>query len=200
MEKIVEQTNIYGEIANSDTPESSHMKKWQPTDTDEMYVFLAVSLLMPQVKKQRLKDYWSKDVLIQTSIFNQSISRDRYFQLLRNIHFSNNNTPDPSDRIFKIRCIIDHFRKTFRENMYLFENICIDESLMLFKGCISFRQYIPSKRHRFGIKFFVAVDCETGYVLDIMLYTGAATEINEYDAILGKSGNIVLEPYCISCW
>lgn len=76
--------------------------------------------------------------------------------------------------------------------MYPFESICIDESLVLFKGRISFRQYIPKKRHRFGIKFFVAADCETGYVLDFLIYTGATTEIIEYKEELGKSGNVVM--------
>ena len=40
------------------------------------------------------------------------------------------------------------------------KNLCIDESLMLWKGRLAFKQYIPSKRHRFGIKSFELVDCE----------------------------------------
>ncbi|KAJ8946215.1 hypothetical protein NQ318_013026 [Aromia moschata] len=79
-----------------------------------------------------------------------------------------------------------------QNSLYPFQNLVIDESSMLFKGRISFRQYIPSKRHRFGIKCFVLVDCETGYILDYIMYTGSTTEIGEIDEKFGKSGSIAL--------
>jgi hypothetical protein len=53
-----------------------------------------------------------------------------------------------------------------------------------------FKQFIPSKRHRFGIKVFVLCDCETGYILDFILYTGATTDIVE-DHELGISGAVI---------
>jgi hypothetical protein len=63
--------------------------------------------------------------------------------------------------------------------------------LTLFKGRLSFIQYTPSKRHRFGIKTFVICDCETGYVLYFILYTGATTEIVP-DREFGVSGAVVM--------
>ena len=42
---------------------------------------------------------------------------------------------------------------------------------------MAFQQYIPSKRHRFGLKFFVICDCETGYVLDMIVYTASDIDI-----------------------
>jgi len=76
-------------------------------------------------------------------------------------------------------------------------NICIDESLLLFKGRLSFRQYIPSKASRFGIKFFVLCDCATGYVLNFIIYTGKTTEYVPHPHV-GISGSLVMtlmEPY-----
>ncbi|KAJ8949794.1 hypothetical protein NQ318_000492 [Aromia moschata] len=128
----------------------------------------------------------------ETPIFSQVMSRDRYFQILRFLHFCDNDNIDKNDRLYKIRCVVDHFKNSFKNSLYPFQNLVIDESLMLFKGRISFCQYIPSKRHRFRIKFFVLVDCETGYILDYIIYTGSITEIGEIDEKFGKSGNIVL--------
>lgn len=77
----------------------------------------------------------------------------------------------------------------------------IDESLMLWKGRLSFKQYIPSKRHRFGVKLFVLCDCQTGFVLDFIVYTGSTTEHIDASTLeegIGKSGAIVstlMEPY-----
>lgn len=192
VQKIVDQIHLYYDFLDKNLTDKSRLKNWKPTNVSEIYMFLAISLLMAQIKKNRITEYWSKDALIETPIFGQLMSRDRWLLLLRMLHFSDSANVDKKDRLFKIRMVVDHFRDTFKNCLYPFQNIVIDESLMLFKGRISFRQYIPSKRHRFGIKFFVIVDCETGYLLDFILYTGAATEITNFDDNLGKSGNIVM--------
>ena len=66
----------------------------------------------------------------------------------------------------------------------------IDESLVLFKGGLSFKQYIPSKRHRFGLKNFVLCDCESGIILDIIVYSASKIDILRNDPC-GISGAIV---------
>ena len=80
--------------------------------------------------------------------------------------------------------------ENFKENFIPFQNIVIDESLVLFKGRLAIKQYIPSKRHRFGIKLFVLCDSETGMVLDIIPYTATDTDIPANDP-LGISGAVV---------
>lgn len=137
--------------------------------------------------------------LIATPIFSQIIFRDRYILLLRNLHFADNKEQHNSnDRLFKIKTVVDYLKTAFRKSLHPGQNLCIDESLMLFKGRISYKQYIPSKRHRFGIKFFILSDCKTGYSLDFIIYTGSTTNIEEFEGNLGMGANIVLtliEPY-----
>ena len=57
------------------------------------------------------------------------------------------------------------------------ENISIDETLSKWRGRLSFRQYIPSKAAKYGIKAFVLAEAATGYVYCHHIYTG-----NEKDA------------------
>ncbi|CAH1954883.1 unnamed protein product [Acanthoscelides obtectus] len=53
-------------------------------------------------------------------------------------------------------------------------DIAIVESLIGWKGRLGWKQYIPSKRKRFGIKLFAL--CETsGYMYNFIIYTGADT-------------------------
>lgn len=40
---------------------------------------------------------------------------------------------------------IDHLRDIFPKILYPFQNLCNDQSLLLFKGQAFFKQYIPSK-------------------------------------------------------
>lgn len=94
--------------------------------------------------------------------------------------------------------VIDYLKPTFRNVLYPFKNVCINESLMFFKGRLAYKQYIPSKTHKFGIKLFLLCDCETGYIHDFIIYTGYNTEIKIFNEDLKITGNIVymlMEPY-----
>jgi len=54
------------------------------------------------------------------------------------------------------------------------KNVCIDESLLLWKGRLHFKQYIPLKRSRFGIKLFMLCE-DGGYTYRFQVYTGKDT-------------------------
>jgi len=167
------------------------------TTLDELYCFLACTLLMSRNKKLRLSEYWSRDKLLKTDIFSEIMRRDRYLILLKMLHFVD-NAQQSSDRLQKISSISSRLQKSFENSFYPFQNLCIDESLLLFKGRLSFKQYIPAKRSRFGIKTYVLCDCKTGYVLDSIIYTGSESHVTENAEEIGKTGNIVLtllKPY-----
>ena len=62
---------------------------------------------------------------------------------------------------------------------------------MLYKGRLSFKQYIPTKRSRFGIKIYLLCDVRTGMILDFIIYTGTTTDIIKFRDV-GISGSIVM--------
>ena len=202
VELIATETNkYYGYLESQGHSEHSRIKRWRPVEYKEMYSYFAVALLMPHVRKNKLNSYWSNDEFIITPIFSRLMKRDRFLLITKLLHFTDNNAPLPEakDSLQKVRVIVDHLKNKFKEAFCPFKNLCIDESLLLFRGRVFFRQYIPSKRHRFGVKFFLLCDCDTGYILDFIVYTGATTNVKEFErADIGKSGNIVmtlLEPY-----
>ncbi|KAJ8968616.1 hypothetical protein NQ314_002215 [Rhamnusium bicolor] len=51
------------------------------------------------------------------------------------------------------------------------EIIAVDETMVPFRRRLLFRQYIPSKRHRYGIKLFKLCDPK-GYTYRMSIYTG----------------------------
>ncbi|XP_069181278.1 piggyBac transposable element-derived protein 4-like [Procambarus clarkii] len=135
-----------------------------------MYVFLALCMMMKHSEKAVVQDYWNKDSLVPSPIFNRYITRDRFHLLLRCLHFENNANEVRHDRLWKVRKVFSDLRGKFRDYFVPGQNVVIDESLVLFNGRLAFKHYIPSKQHRFGLKFFVLCDCETGIVLDMILY------------------------------
>ena len=164
-----------------------------------MYVFFALMMLNAYNKKRDMKQQWSTDPLLHSPIFGRTMPRDRFFSILSMLHFSNNaqNSDIPGDRLYKVREVISKIKKEFTHMFLPFENLVIDESMVLFKGRLIFKQYIKTKRHRFGIKLFVLCDCETGYILDYIVYTGSQTEIDHVET-LGVTGSVVttlMKPY-----
>jgi len=55
--------------------------------------------------------------------------------------------------------IVDNFQKYYCPSEY----VTIDEQLLAFRGKCSFRQYIPSKLAKYGIKTFALVDYKIFY-------------------------------------
>ena len=77
-------------------------------------------------------------------------------------------------------------------------NIAIDEALILWKGKLLFKQFIRTKRSRFGIKVFFTCPGDTkwqGYCYKFKIYYGKEAEYNvpEAGAELSKSEVIVID-------
>jgi len=100
------------------------------------------------------------------------MTRNRYLQILRYLHFANNEEIE-NHPLKKVKPVIDDLRKKFSNSILPGKNLCIDESLVLWKEKLKFKQYLPLKRNRFGIKLFELVDCKIGFLIDFIVYTGS---------------------------
>ena len=112
-----------------------------------MYVLFALMMLNACNKKRDMQQQWSTDSLLHSPIFGRTMPRDRFFSILSMLHFSNNaqNSDIPGDRLYKVREVISKIKKEFTHMFHLFENLVIDENMVLFKGRLIFKQYIKTK-------------------------------------------------------
>ena len=115
IDHIVTETNRYAdqfiEKERGNLRRYSIVKEWTPTDYNEMCSFLGLLMLMGLVYKPRVSLYWSQDELYNTPIFRCIMTRQRFFLLLKFLHFADNtgyDANDPNrDRLFKIRQICE---------------------------------------------------------------------------------------------
>lgn len=107
------------------------------------------------------------------------------------LYFNDNEYQSSNDKLHKIKAIITYLRERFREVLVPHQNLWIDESLMLRKGRLSFKQCIPSKRSIFGSKTYVICDVRTEIILDFIINTGATSDIMRFPDV-GVSGSIVI--------
>jgi hypothetical protein len=69
----------------------------------------------------------------------------------------------------------------------------VDESLLIWKGRLSWKVYIPSKRARFGIKSFELCEAKSGNVRKIIIYVGQDTAFDDSLGNEPHGSKIVLE-------
>lgn len=93
--------------------------------------------------------------------FRAVISKTRFYLLLRALRFDNINTRSEKknfDKLAPIRTIFDEFVDHCKLNYTVGEYCTIDEMLEGFRGKCNFRQHIPNKPNKYGIKIFSLVD------------------------------------------
>ncbi|CAL1284112.1 unnamed protein product [Larinioides sclopetarius] len=103
------------------------------------------------------------------------MSHRRFCLLQRYLHFSDNAAFDPQNhecpKLVKVWPVLKHLNKKFSEKVTPERDVTIDESLMLFKGRLGWKQFIPTKRARFGTKCFMLCESISGYVWSMIIYT-----------------------------
>ena len=131
------------------------MDRPEPDVTEaEMFVFLALTTQMGHGVKDKLTDYWSTLDQLYTPFYGTMMNRDRYLQILRYLHFTDNrNEPDRADenfdRLWKIRDLFEILNNTLSKFYNPSENLAIYEVIVPFKGRVIFKQYIPKKTQAF---------------------------------------------------
>ncbi|KAJ8882159.1 hypothetical protein PR048_018647 [Dryococelus australis] len=95
------------------------------------------------------------------------LSRNRFELLLSFVHFAKNEDAPPDSRLHKIDNLQQLQNLKFSEMYEPGGNITIEESVIPFRGRLKFRQYIPNKRHRYGIKCLLQ-----GYMWHAKIFTG----------------------------
>lgn len=105
---------------------------------------------------------------------------------------STTNDTASSDRLCRLKPIIENLNSKFQANYVLSKNVCIDESLILWKGSLKFKQYIRSKAAKFGIKTFELCESATGYLWSFLVYTGKHSSF-DLGPEIAKSTPVVLK-------
>ena len=152
-----------------------HNLEWKDVTSDKIKVILGLCILMGVVKKPVIKLFWSTKVMLATPFYSELLPRNRFLQILSNMHFANNADDDATDRLFKIRYVVETVISNFRETFTPYQNNATDESVLKFHGRLGFKQYNPSKRARFGIKVYKVCQSSgpaAGYKWNMKIYCG----------------------------
>lgn len=178
---VARNTNDYFLLQTDTTVRFPQHIRWKWTGVRPEYIkaLIAVEIAMGMCRKHSIESYFRNNFWLTTTPgFSDVFSRNQY-QLIRScLHFNSNTNQvkkgqDGYDPLFKIRPIMDMTKDSYSDIFECGRDLSVDESMLKFKGRLSFKQYLPSKpSSKWGIKLWSLCDSRTGYLLKYNVYTG----------------------------
>ena len=171
---IVTQTNIYA----SQVMGEERYQKWEKVTENEIMAYLGFAILMGIVQMPAINDYWRRDPFLHYAPIADRISRDRFRDIHRFLHFANNNDLPPRgqpghDRLGKVRPVLTALLHQFVSSYNPHCEQGIDEAMIPFQGRSTLKQYMPAKPIKRGIKAWCRADSRNGYMCEFQIYMGA---------------------------
>ncbi|KAF2904101.1 hypothetical protein ILUMI_02076 [Ignelater luminosus] len=152
------------------------------------YVETPLDLFMNLFSNELLpsnKDYWSSRADVRDSFIASCMSQNRFSFLLGHI-YTNHNSIEPKkgqpgfDKLYKVHPMLDKLSETFEKSYKPTRCQAIDESMIRFKGKISFRQYVSMKPIKKGYKMWVRAN-DSGFISQCQIYTGKTRDNVEHN-------------------
>ena len=130
-------------------------------------------MLMGYNKLPIWRDYWNTSNDLCCPLVSKAMTRQRFGIILKYLHCNDNAAipADNKDRLFKIRPFIDGLNTNFRSFYNGTSNLSVDESMILFKGRNTMKQYCPMKPTKRGYKMWCLAD-QRGYIKKFSIYQG----------------------------
>ena len=82
--------------------------KWEKVELDDLYAYFGIMIMMGLVSLPSIHDYWKRDSLFYCPAVAERMSRDRFLDIHRYLHFTDNSDLIPPcdpqyDRLCKVR-------------------------------------------------------------------------------------------------
>uniref|UniRef100_A0A3B4HAA9 PiggyBac transposable element-derived protein domain-containing protein n=1 Tax=Pundamilia nyererei TaxID=303518 RepID=A0A3B4HAA9_9CICH len=170
-------TNLYGR---------RKCENWRDVDDVEMRAYIGILILagVYRPRDETTRGLWADKT--GRAIFRATMPLYRYSQISANVRFDDKLIRPGRFRSDKLAAFRVLWEKWVARLPLLFNpgvDVCVDEQLVAFKGRCGFRQYMPSKPTKYGIKIWVTCDVATSYAWKMEIYTrkspGSSREVNQ---------------------
>ncbi|XP_022793844.1 piggyBac transposable element-derived protein 4-like [Stylophora pistillata] len=172
-EKIVEETNRHAEQCIQTKPDP----RWYAATCEEMRAFFALNILFGIKSLPETRMYWSRDNFIGVPTVQKVMPRNRFEKIRQYLSLNNRLNMLPRnnpryDKLFKVRPLLNRLPSTFREEYRPLKYVSIDKGMVKYKGRLGFKQYMPMKPVKRGIKVWVRANATNGFMGAMQVYTG----------------------------
>ena len=140
---------------NNENPENP--RHWKEVDSTEIKAFIGLCLYagLHKSNHEPVSLLWSGNE--GRPIFTTTMSRNRFTTILKFLRFDNRATRQErqdDDKLAPFRDLWNLFQAQLPKFYIPGPDLCVDEQLVAFRGRCGFRQYLPSKPAKYGIKIW----------------------------------------------
>ena len=153
-------------------PPVSCLRDWMPVDLPCMKAFLAILILMGVDQRNSYELYWTTIEYIALANFKNLMPKNCFMIILRCLHVCDNTKIDGMDKLAKIRSMLNILVAAWQAAYYPNREICLDESMIAFKGRTSAMFYQLKKPHKWGMQAWFLADLRTAYCYNLDIYSG----------------------------
>lgn len=139
----------------------------------QAYVGLLVLAGVHRSSKEATASLWNAES--GRAIFRATMTLKMFHKISRVIRFDDKDTRKgrrARDKLAPIRDVWDTWVSLLPMMYNPGTNVTVDERLVPFGGRCPFKQYIPSKPGKYGIKIWAACDARSSYAWNMQIYTG----------------------------
>ena len=164
---ILNMTNLYGV--------RKYKEEWQNIDMITLHAYFGLLLLAGVYRSygECVTQLWNEKT--GRPIFRATMQLKRFKRIHGCIRFDDRQDRASSgarDKLAPIRNVHDRWNNNLKCMYIPGKNVTIDEQLIPFRGRCPFRQYIPSKPAKYGIKMWFLCDSSNFYAFNTQVYVG----------------------------
>ncbi|XP_033176276.1 uncharacterized protein LOC112212744 [Bombus impatiens] len=128
---LVTETNAEQKLHQHEVTGQTRHRRWKGTTSKEIIKFIELMIWMSS-----------------TDTACYIMSRNRFEKsLLANLHFANNEIIEQSSRLGKVLLLINILIDNYQQSCSPGKDIVVDETMVPWRGRLTFRQYISTKSH-----------------------------------------------------
>lgn len=167
---FVEESNRYAGFINCPPPNITK---------EEIRCFIGILFLTGYVVLPGKRFYWDTGSDMNNKLVSEAMRRDRFIQIMRFLHCTDNSKLDKKDKMCKLRPFIDLLKSNFLKHFVPVEHLNYDEAMVKYFGRHSCKQYIKGKPIRFGYKVW-CLNTDFGYLVNFEVYQGSSPNSNDF--------------------
>jgi hypothetical protein len=148
---------------------------WKKASREELLAFFGLHAASGVFKAAHrdLSEMWS--LRDGYPIFRATMSEKRFKQLKSLLRFDDPLRRNQDDPLAPVRELVNEVNSSLESNYSPGCFVTVDEQLVEYHGRVRFKQYIPSKPGKFGVKIFWATDAGNTFPLRCLVYIGEKT-------------------------
>ncbi|XP_048037142.1 piggyBac transposable element-derived protein 4 isoform X1 [Megalobrama amblycephala] len=168
---LIEMTNLEGKRV--------FHKAWKNLDWIDLQAYFGLLILAGVYRShhEALGSLWNS--VSGRAIFRATMPRSTFTMISRIFCFYKRGAGPGRQKRDKLAPVRDVWEKWVERLPLMYNpgpNVTVDECLVPFRGRCPFKQYMPSKPSKYGIKIWAACDSRSSYAWNMQIYTGKAAD------------------------